>query len=273
MSAEMFFLDDLVERTRGITGDTRLKHPFLLDPVIGDGAIQRLLGATFSALDHEVVSSREFRGDRMAAVVWNSRARGHALRGATVVVTNADGFVEEARIVLAHFQLVSAWRARLQRVMPDAAGWELPRELARALAPKRSPVPGEILDVTLPFALSEHASFHGPAFVKPVEGADRVRDVIGHARAVYGACEYGPLLRSGADVLRAYTSRLPLEIVSMSHITADGSTSEVAVFMQPWPVVAVFCDGMRARLGGVLDASFFELESDRSLRSSSQERS
>lgn len=273
MSAEMFFLDDLAEKTRGFTRDARLKHPFLLHPVIGSGDIQQMLRATFAALDHEVIPSLEFHGDRMAATVWSSRTLGHELHGMTLIVTNEEGRVEEARILLRHFQLLARWRARLQDSLPAAPGWELPTELAVALASIRSPVPGEPLNTTLPFALSDDAQFHGPAFVKPVVGAERVRNVVGQARTVYGACDYSPLLHSGAYALRAFTSKLPLEIASISHLTPEGSTREISVFMQPWPTVAVFCDGMRARLAGALDPSFFELESGGSSRPSSQEKS
>lgn len=264
MSDHTFYLESMLGRTRGIAHDARLKHPFLLDPVIGSEAIRDIVRETHVALDQEVVAALELRGERMAATVWRSGA----LHGVTVVITNADDQITEVRILLREFVLLAGWRARLRDRLPTALGWELTGERKHLLAAEHAdPEPA---DTSAPVPLASDVRFHGPAFVKPIQGAESVRQVIGHARAAYGSCEYGPPLRGGSSVLRAYTSRLPLEIASLLQLGADGSAQELSVFMQPWPTVAVFCDRLRARLAGALDPSYFELDRHASSRPSSE---
>ena len=187
-------------------------------------------------------------------MLWTTGPAGREMQGVTVALRNADGYVEEVRIVVRPFPLLAGWRERLRKDLPPAAGWELPPGTPR-IAP---PAPGEAADPRLPFRLTEDAQFHGPIFVRTIEGASTVSHVIGHARAVYGVCDYGPVLQSGAYTLRTLTSKLPLEMVSLSRVTPDGRVAEFSVFMQPWPVVELFHDAMRARLADRLDASFFE---------------
>jgi hypothetical protein len=271
MSAEMFFVDDLVEKTRGLARDARLKHPFLVKPIDGAEAARGVLRATSAALDSGVVPWLEFAGHGVASLVWTSRTCGHEIFGVTVAVMTDDGYVKEVRIMLRELAAAADWRARLRDRMPDLPGWELPGELAQAYARAGVTGRGEPAGTPLPFPPSEDARFMSPALVKPVEGADSVRLVVGHARAIYGECEIGPALRNGAHALRTLTSKLPLEMASLSHLTANGSVTEMSVFMQPSPVVAVFATGMRARLTESIDPSYFELGRDHASRAALQE--
>jgi hypothetical protein len=238
--------------------DVRLAHPFLRAPVVGAGAVRQSLRVASEALDQEVVSSLEFQSDSAAAVLWKSGPQGREIQGVTLALMNANGLINELRIALRPVQHLARWREMLRAGSPLESGWDIPPTSQRAVTAGSV----EPVDARLPLPLSDHAVFHGPVFVRGVEGADAVTHVVGHARAVYGECEYGPVLRNGAYVLRALTSKLPLEILSIAHVDDNGCVDEWSAFMQPWPGMMLVLEQLRARLDGYLDTSFFEVSSN-----------
>lgn len=252
--SELFFLDELERNAQGLASGVRLAHPFLLDPVEGADAVLRSLQTAFAALDQKIVSSLVFQGESAAAVAWKSGPRDREIQGVTLAVMNPEGWINELRIALRPVQFLTPWRERLRIRLSAEAGPELPSPSMHS----ETIDPAEPIDPRLPLPLNDHAVFHGPAFVRPVKGADAVRRVLGHARAVYGECEYGPVLRNGDHVLRAFTSNLPLEILSIAHLDAGGCVDEWSAFMQPWPSMILFLERLQACLDGYLDASFYE---------------
>lgn len=249
--AELFFLERLEQNTRGLAPDVRFAHPFRIGAVEGADAVRQSLRAAFEALGQELVSSLEFRGDGAAAVAWRSGPPDREIQGVTLALIDAEGWIRELRIALRPVQFLTGWRERLRARLPAEGGWERPAVPAPS-------GPAEPADPRLPIPVSDDAVFLGPAFARPVKGGDALRHVVGHARVVYGPCVDGPTLRNGAYVLRAFTSDLPLEIVSIAHLDAGGRVDAWSVFMQPWPSLVVFAERLRERLGDFLDASFYE---------------
>jgi hypothetical protein len=259
MSAETFFVDDLIDQSRGLAQHAQLKHPFLRIPIAGGAAIRDLLRTTFAALGHEVVEDVRFAVPGTSAVVWHSSCDRRPIRGLTVALTGPTGEVEEVRLMLCQYAMVVPWRTRLREQLPSLPGWELAPDEAKAIVAKVTD-PSWQADTAPLFDPTEQIKFYAPAFTKPIEGPEAVALIIRNARAVYGVCELGTMMRAPEYALRPKTSKLPLEIATMLHFTPDGRVDETWVFMQPWPVVSVFRDCVRARLGDGLDSSFFELE-------------
>lgn len=250
--SSLFFLDKIKRATKGLSPGVRLAHPFFTEHVIGADKVRSELQSAFVALGHDVSPSLEFEGGGAFAVAWSSRLDGQEIQGVTFALVNSEGFIDEVRIAARPVQFLAQWRERLQAHQPEGLA-------PSASMPVRTPVDVGPSDPPLPFALSDHALFHGPIFVRAIQGANAVRHVLRHAKAVYGESKDGPVLRNGDYVFRAFTSKLiPLEVMSIVHFNADGHADEISVFMQPWPAMMLFLEQMRACLDGYLDPSFYE---------------
>lgn len=244
------FLTALDAGARRLAHDVRVAHPFRREPVVGADAALRCLHELADTLDAELDVHLRFDGDAGLAAAWRCGPAERAIDGVTLALTNADGAIAELRIAVRPLPFVAPWRARFERVTV------LPRDADTGDAvPRDDTAP---VQRRLPFPLSDDVAFHGPAFVKPVRGVDAVSRVLGYAGAVYGECDYGPALRSGAHFLRAFTSKqLPLEIVSIAHLDADDRIDEWTAYMQPWDNMVLFRERLRAQLGDYLDASYY----------------
>lgn len=258
--ADLFFLTELAERTRGTAPGVRLAHPFLLEPIEGRDAVVRSLSAAQGALDMALQASAWIRSETAAAIAWRCGVSACEIEGVTLALLDGEGRIGEVRIAVRPVQCLEGWRERLQPWLANQPRtWALPLEGLDASDARDATHAAAPVHRRPPFPLSDDVAFHGPAFTRPVRGLSEVSHVLAHAGAVYGECEYGLAMRSGTRFLRVFRSKaLPLEIVSIARLDADDRIVEWTAFMQPWPSMIVFRDRLRARLAGYLDDSFYE---------------
>lgn len=249
--SELFFLEELERRASGLAPGVTLAHPFLLARVRGAQAVLHSLRTASRTLGHPVVRTLRFEGEGAAAVAWSAGPPEREIHGVTYVALDPAGWISDVRIALRPLAHITPWRERLQAGLAEQ---ELPGPLR---GPREDPS-APPADPNLPLPLDERVVLHSPAFTRPIVGAEALRRVIGHARAIYGECETGPALRCGSHVLRALTSALPLEMVSIARLDGDGRVAEWSVLMQPWPAMMLFSERLRARLGGAFDDAYHE---------------
>lgn len=260
---DSFFLGSLLADRSGFAPDAILRHPFSSEPVTGEAAIRAALEDLAAALGAAPEVMVTLPGQAEAAVVWTAQCDGHPIEGVTLALFRADGRLRELRLLARPFPRLGPWRDRALRTAASADGWELPAGVDRSIPP---PVPGEEVDPHFVFPLADDIVFKSPILLRPVEGADRVRLVVGHAAAVYGDRAVSVRLMNGPFALNAWTgqtSGLPMEMAALVRFGDDRRARELTVFMQPWPAAALFRDRVRARLEGVLDASWFEVPATR----------
>ena len=235
-----------------LASDVILRHPFRMDAVHGPAAVLSALEDMRNTVGVETEEIEAFRSETAQALIW--RTQDGRIEGCTLTLL-AGPKIAEIRIMLRPVHELAGWRDRLRALAPQGE-WDLAETVDRV--PDYDP--SEPVDPHFPFPVAENAVFNSPILRRKPRGAELVRTVIGHASAVYGHRNLGPVLGGGARRVSYWTGNVvgfPVEMAGMIDFDADGAMGSTTVFMQPMPVVEIFRNLVGYRLKDILEDGYF----------------
>ncbi|OBJ10914.1 hypothetical protein [Mycobacterium sp. 1465703.0] len=112
------------------------------------------------------------------------------------------------------------------------------------------------------FELAEDVVFNSPILRKPVLGADDVRIALSNAMAVLGDREFLPPVIDGNRLLSLWSctvSGVSIDAATVIRAGENHHVKELTVFVRPWPAFQLFRDRMIARVGHLIDESYYAL--------------
>lgn len=223
-------------------------HPFSVLPSRG-ATTRDVLDRAERLLDAPPTLTQSFVSSECAVSFWTARHEGAVIEGATAAAATSQDV--ELRIALRNAGAAERWWSRMQQ---PGLGNLLPsnRECTQVHAPPS--VRAQPVDPSLP-ELADEVEFRAPILDRPVRGAAQVREVVGHASAVYGARRMGPRVTSGRDTALLWTVWVQgrrIEQVGLMRADAAGRLTSLAAYMTPWPHMALFRQLMLQRLDPAL---------------------
>jgi hypothetical protein len=243
-----------------LTPEAVLWAPMLTQPIIGAQEAVEVLGLA-AQLAGPIEYTLEVSDGTQTILVWRGTAGGFRLEAATILTDNPEGLVEEIRVVMRPWPVVTIFRDAMHSKLSDsisAASWELPpkpdlkapREFTAIALRDLESAPGIVL--------------HSPMLAKSVSGKAEVEESVKIAHEVQSASSYTTIIATPQLVFELFNcdaDGYPMEGLWLRRLDAKGRVTELTVMLRPYPAVTVLRNKARqlAQSTPLGDRTYWEL--------------
>lgn len=259
MASGTLFVAELIQESSTTDKPINFKGPFTRGHIVGASASIQFATQITGHVD-DIEPTFAFSAPGVRAQGWTAQHKEHRIPGITVAADTGEAL--EITMMLNSFPKTVAWRndvaaSGFEAIEPGM--WDLPPGTDTSVCAAATDVE---TGPPMRFELAKDVVFNSPILLKPVVGAENVRIALSNAMDIFGDREFSPPVIEGSSVLSLWTCRLSGVPVDAATIIEAGEGQQVetlTVFVRPWPAFQLFRDRMIARVGHLIDESYYSL--------------
>jgi hypothetical protein len=223
-----------------------LLAPMLTKPLRGaDRALEVVVEAARVAGPIEYML--EASDPRQTILLWKGTAGGFPLEAATILVDGTDGLIDEVRVLMRPWPVVTIFREQMHERLGrsiSAEYWELgPRGEHIGNDRPLSPIALRPVDPAPDMVL------HSPMLARSVSGKAEVAAAVGLAHEVQSKSSYTSIIATPEVLIELFdcdADGYPMEGLWVQNLNSEGKISELRVLLRPYPAVTVLRNMTRA---------------------------
>lgn len=239
-----------------------LLAPILTEAVEGIDDVVAVIDAA-ARLSGPIEYLLEASDPGQSILLWKGTAGGFPLEAATILVDDEDGLIEEVRVLMRPWPVVTlfrdAMRKELEGVVP-AGSWELgPRTDNAGDDRELSPI------ALSPIETADDMVLHSPMLAKAVSGKEPVDQAVKLAHEVQSRSSYTSIIATTGVLIEVFdcdADGYPMEGMWVQRLNDAGKIDELTVLLRPYPAVTVLRNMTRAlaeQKGFLADHGYWEL--------------
>ncbi len=238
-----------------------LYAPMLSKPVIGAGQVLKVVGEA-ARVAGPLQYTHEVSDSRQTFLLWKGHMEGFTLEAATIIVEDADGLIQEIRVLMRPWPVVTLFRDAMYKTLSASIPkdhWELSPIKVDAAKPRKF----------TPLALnaipwSSDMVLHSPMLAKGVTGKAEVTEAVDLAHQVQSRSSYTSIIATSELIIELFdcdADGYPMEGMWIQKFNDQGQIHELTVMLRPYPAVTVLRNRTMAlaEQRGVLGPEYWEL--------------
>jgi hypothetical protein len=221
-----------------LAADVVLMAPMLTMPVTGAAPVAHVLACAARAAG-PIEYTLEASDPRQTFLMWNGQSHGFKLQAVTILVDNSQGLVQEIRILMRPWPVVTLFRDDMYQLLGNAipsGSWELQPKPESAGPRQFTPIAMRHVESAPDMVL------HSPMLAKAVHGEAEVAEAVRIAHEVQSPSSYTSIIATPNLLVELFdcdADGYPLEGMWIQRINADGLVNELSVYLRPYPAVTV----------------------------------
>jgi hypothetical protein len=242
--------------------DVVIQAPMLTQPVKGTRAVLNIIWYA-AKLAGPIRYTVEVSDSRQTILLWKGNAGGFTLEAATILVDGDDGLIQEVRVLMRPWPIVTIFRNAMHKELSATIPqeyWELqPKPVTNGEHRQFTPINLK------PIQLAPDMTLHSPMLAKAVHGKADVEAAVGLAHQVQSASSYTSIIATPKLLVELFdcdADGYPMEGLWVQKINEQGQIDDLTVYLRPYPAVTLLRNRARelAEKAGVLaDKDFWEL--------------
>jgi hypothetical protein len=242
--------------------DVVIKASMLTKPVKGAKDVLNLVGHAVK-LAGPITYTLEVRDSKQTILLWEGKAGGFTLQGATILVDGDDGLIREVRVLMRPWPVFTIFRNAMYKELSGsipADYWELPPK------PVDSGKPRQFTPIDLkPIVLAPDMVLHSPMLAKSVHGKAEVEAAVGLAHQIQSASSYTSIIATPDLLVELFdcdADGYPMEGMWVQKVNERGQINDLTVYLRPYPAVTILRNGTKElgeKKGVLAGADYWEL--------------
>jgi hypothetical protein len=212
--------------------------PMLSKPVTGASRVLDVLSHA-ARIAGPIECTLEVNDPRQTFLTWKGRVGGFPLEAVTVIVDGDDGRIEEVRVLMRPWPVVTIFRNE----MYDALSAKIPRDYWELTAKAAADGPRTFTPIALkPIESAPDMVLHSPMLAKSVSGKAKVTEAVAIAHEVQSASSYTSIIATPELVIELFdcdADGYPMEGMWIRKVNLAGQVDELTVYLRPYPAVTV----------------------------------
>jgi hypothetical protein len=240
-----------------------LLAPMLSKPVGGAEQVVEIVTEA-ARIAGPVEYTLEASDPRQTILLWKGAVGGFKLEAATIIIDGADGLINEVRVLMRPWPVVTIFRDRMYERFSSS----IPKDYWE-LGPRGANI-GNDRPVT-PIALqgvetSPDMVLHSPMLARAVSGKDEVKQAVDLAHGVQTKSSYTSIIATPEVLIELFdcdADGYPMEGMWVRDLNDDGQVRELRVLLRPYPAVTVLRNKTKAlaeKDGFLTGKEYWELE-------------
>jgi hypothetical protein len=223
-----------------------LLAPMLTKPLRGADRVLEVVGEA-ARVAGPIEYMLEASDPRQTILLWKGTAGGFPLEAATILVDGAGGLIDEVRVLMRPWPVVTIFREQMHERLTasiSAEYWEL--------GPRGEHVGNDrpLTPIALrPVEPAPDMVLHSPMLARSVSGKAEVAAAVGFAHEVQSKSSYTSIIATPEVLIELFdcdADGYPMEGLWVQNLNSEGKISELRVLLRPYPAVTVLRNMTRA---------------------------